>query len=161
MGCNLLSMHWVRYDQVDKQGSITEEINVNRLSNYEELWVGLGCMVNQLGRREDLGWWLLSGDNERDVVLVGDHHCEYVTLLFRKNSSYFSSPFGFIILPWDNTIAGSFSKDLTLDWIDSFMEGFFFANSPEVDFFLLGVLQGICDHSMGNPHPITRWNVLV
>jgi hypothetical protein len=25
----------------------------------------------------------------------------------------------------------------------------------------LGVLQGICDHSMGNPHPITRWNVLV
>ncbi len=46
MGCNLLSMHWVCYDQVDKQGSITQEINVNQLNNYEKLWVGLGSMVN-------------------------------------------------------------------------------------------------------------------
>jgi hypothetical protein len=41
-------MHWVGYDQVYKQGSITQEINVNQLSNYEELWVLLGLIVNLL-----------------------------------------------------------------------------------------------------------------
>jgi len=46
MGCNLLSMHWVGYDQVYKQGSGTQEINVNQFTNYEELWVVLAVMFN-------------------------------------------------------------------------------------------------------------------
>jgi hypothetical protein len=47
----------------------------------------------------DLGWQLMYEDNEKDIGLVGDDPWEYVTLLFRKNTSYFSSPFGFIIVP--------------------------------------------------------------
>jgi hypothetical protein len=76
-------MHWVGYDHVYKQGSITQEINVNQLSNYEELWVVLALMFNLEGQLyQDLGWRLLCGDNERDLVLVGDHPLEYVTLPF-------------------------------------------------------------------------------
>jgi hypothetical protein len=41
------------------------------------------------------------------------------------------------------------------------MEGFFFGKKPRdwlfsLFFFSWGVLQGICDHSIGNQHPINR-----
>ncbi len=76
-------MHWVGYDQVYKQGSITQEINVNQLSNYEELWVVLAHMFKLEGQLDqDLGWRLLFVDNERDLVPVGDDPWDYVTLLF-------------------------------------------------------------------------------
>ncbi len=94
-------MHWVGYDQVYKQGSITQVINVNQLSNYEELALKIGCMFNLTEDilDPDLGWELMYTNDEEHVCYVGDHPWEYVTLLFGKNSSYCSSPFGFIILP--------------------------------------------------------------
>ncbi len=76
-------MHWVGYDHVYKQGSITQEINVNQLSIYEELWVVLALIANRLGQRvRALLSQLLGVDNKRDLVLFGDHPWEYVTLLF-------------------------------------------------------------------------------
>jgi len=76
-------MHWMGYDQVYKQGSRTDHINLNQLSNYEELWVVLALKFNLEGQLDrDLGWQLVYKDNESDIVLVGDHPWEYVTLLF-------------------------------------------------------------------------------
>jgi hypothetical protein len=63
-------MHWLGYDHVYKQGSITQEINVNQLSNYEELCVVLGLIVNLLVT--SVLSQLLGVDNKRDQVLVGD-----------------------------------------------------------------------------------------
>jgi hypothetical protein len=76
-------MHWVGYDQVYKWGSIAQDINVNQLSNYEELWVALALMFNLEGQLDpDLGWRLMYLDSEYDLGVVGDDPWEYVTLLF-------------------------------------------------------------------------------
>jgi hypothetical protein len=92
-------MHWVGYDQVYNDGS-TEEIDVNQLSNYQELWVELARMFNLDGQCDGKFTWDLDyEDKERGFIRVGFHPWEYVTLLFFKNISYFSSPFGLIILP--------------------------------------------------------------
>ncbi len=42
-------MHWVGYDQVYNDES-TQEIDVNQLSNYQELWVELERMFNLEGQ---------------------------------------------------------------------------------------------------------------
>jgi hypothetical protein len=76
-------MHWVGYDQVFMQGSITQEINVNRLSNYKELQQEIACMFNINDILDpDLGWRLMYINNEEHGGLVGEHPWEYVTLLF-------------------------------------------------------------------------------
>jgi hypothetical protein len=75
-------MHWVGYDQVFMRGSITQEINVNWLSNYKELRQEIACMFNINDILDpDLGWQLRYKNKEHGG-LVGDHPWEYVTLLF-------------------------------------------------------------------------------
>jgi hypothetical protein len=93
-------MHWVGYDQVFMQGSITQEINVNRLSNYKELGQEIACMFDIEGQDDgDLEYRLMYKNNKDYCILVGKSPWEYVTLPFSKNSTYCSSRFGLIILP--------------------------------------------------------------
>jgi hypothetical protein len=76
-------MHWVGYDQVYKKGSITQEIDVNQLSNYEELWDMLALMFNLEGQFDPgLGWQVMYENNKEDVCRLRDNPWEYVTLLF-------------------------------------------------------------------------------
>jgi hypothetical protein len=76
-------MHWVGYDQVYKQGSITQEINLNQLSNYWELWDALALMFKLEGQLDrNLGWRVMYKDNKDKLGLVGHNPWEYVTLLF-------------------------------------------------------------------------------
>jgi hypothetical protein len=76
-------MHWVGYDQVYKQGSISQDINVNHLSNYEGLRVTIAFLFNLMDILDpDLGWELMYENNEEEVSLVGDDPWEYVTSLF-------------------------------------------------------------------------------
>jgi len=76
-------MHWVGYDQVFKSGTEPQEINVNQLSNYKELWQEIACMfkLNVNLNDPDLGWRLVYANNGKRG-LVGDHPWEYITLLF-------------------------------------------------------------------------------
>jgi hypothetical protein len=76
-------MHWVGYDQVYKQGSLAKDINVNQLSNYEELRETIACMFNLKDILDpDLGWQLTYENNKEEVFVVGDDPWEYVTSLF-------------------------------------------------------------------------------
>jgi len=73
----------VGYDQVYKQGSLAKDINVNQLSNYEELREMIACMFNLKDILDpDLGWQLTYEDNEEEVFVVGGDPWEYVTSLF-------------------------------------------------------------------------------
>jgi hypothetical protein len=76
-------MHWVGYDQVYKQGSISQDINVNQLSNYEELRLTIAFKFNLMDILDpDLGWQLMYENEEEEVSVVGDDPWEYVTSLF-------------------------------------------------------------------------------
>jgi hypothetical protein len=76
-------MRWVGDDQVYKQGSLAKDINVNQLSNYEELRETIACMFNLKDILDpDLGWQLTYENNEEEVFVVGDDPWEYVTSLF-------------------------------------------------------------------------------
>jgi len=76
-------MHWVGFDQVEIAGSTTQEINVNRLSNYNELRQEIACMFNINDILDpDLGWLLMYENEEEHVRDVGKDPWEYVTLLF-------------------------------------------------------------------------------
>jgi hypothetical protein len=51
-------MHWVGYDQVYKPGSQTQDINVNPLSEKEELSVGLRFLSIKLETLDRLRAWI-------------------------------------------------------------------------------------------------------
>jgi len=59
--------------EVYKQGSLAKDINVNQLSNYEELRETIACMFNLKDILDpDLGWQLTYENNEEEVFVVGD-----------------------------------------------------------------------------------------
>jgi len=63
--------------KVYKQGSGTHQINLNELSDYEQLWIVLR-VIFQLEDElyPSLGWGLVYEDNKRDLVVVGHHPWE-------------------------------------------------------------------------------------